>query len=181
MNHQDKLFRDIARLRDPHRLALLETERVVSSSLQGHQIHRVLDIGTGSGVFAEIFARRGLEVTGIDLQEPMLKSARRFVPKAHFQMADSETLPFGDGSFDLCFLGLVLHEAERPLLALQEAHRVCAIRTAVLEWSYMEQDFGPPLKDRLKSGKVLGLGNSSGFSQIETIPLEHLVLFLLEK
>ena len=178
---QDKIFRDIDRLRDPRRVALLEIERVVSLSLQGHHINRVLDIGTGSGVFAEVFARRGLEVTGIDLQEPMLESARRFVPKAHFQIADSQALPFGDESFDLCFLGLVLHEAEHPLRAIQEAHRVCTVRTAVLEWSTTEQDFGPPRKDRLTSDEVLRLGKSSAFSQIETIPLEHLVLYILEK
>jgi len=178
---KDKIFRDIERLRDPRRLALLETERAVSLSLQGHQINRVLDIGTGSGVFAEVFVRLGLKVTGIDFQEPMLESARRFVPKAHFQIADSKALPFGDDSFDLCFLGLVLHEAGRPLRTLQEARRVCKMRTAVLEWSYVEQNFGPPLKDRLNSDEVLRMGNSSGFSQIKMIPLEHLVLYILEK
>jgi len=179
--NEDKIFRDIEWLRDPRRLALLETERVVSLCLQGPKIEKVLDIGTGSGVFAEVFARLGLKVTGIDLQEPMLEAARGFVPKAHFQMADSEALPFGGDSFDLCFLGVVLHESKRPLLTLQEARRVCAVRTAVLEWPYAEQDFGPPLKDRLKSDEVLRLGNSSGFSEIKTIPLEQLILFLLEK
>jgi ubiquinone/menaquinone biosynthesis C-methylase UbiE len=179
--NEDKIFRNIERLRDPQRLGILETERVVSLCLQGPKIAKVLDIGTGSGVFAEIFARLGLKVTGIDLQEPMLEAARGFVPKAHFQMADSEELPFGDDAFDLCFLGVVLHEAKRPLLTLQEAHRVCAVRTAVLEWLYTGQDFGPPLKDRLKSDEVLRMGNSSGFSQIKAIPLEHLILFLLEK
>ncbi|MGA2587571.1 MAG: class I SAM-dependent methyltransferase [Candidatus Aminicenantales bacterium] len=179
--NEDKIFRDIERLRDPQRLALLETERVVSLCLQGPKLEKVLDIGTGSGVFAEVFSHSGLNVTGIDLQEPMLEAARRFVPKAHFQMADSKALPFGDDSFDLCFLGLVLHEAGRPLLTLQEARRVCTMRTAVLEWSYTEQNFGPPLKDRLKSDEVLRMGNSAGFSQIKTIPMEHLILFLLEK
>jgi ubiquinone/menaquinone biosynthesis C-methylase UbiE len=179
--NEDKISRDIERLRDPQRLALLETERVVSLCLQGPKFEKVLDIGTGSGVFAEVFTHSGLNVTGIDLQEPMLEAARRFVPKAHFQMADSKSLPFGNDSFDLCFLGLVLHEAGRPLRTLQEARRVCTMRAAVLEWSYTEQNFGPPLKERLKSDEVLRMGNSSGFSQIKTIPLEHLILFLLEK
>ena len=179
--NEDKIFHDIEWLRDPRRLALLETERVASLCLQGPKIEKVLDIGTGSGVFAEVFTHRGPNVTGIDLQEPMLEAARRLVSKAHFLMADSELLPFGDDSFDLCFLGLVLHEAKHPLLTLQEARRVCAVRTAVLEWPYEEQNFGPPLKDRLKSEEVLRLGKSSGFSEIRTIPLEHLILFLLEK
>ena len=179
--NEDKIFRDIERLRDPDRLARLETERVVSLSLQGQPIHRVLDIGTGTGVFAEAFVLRDLTVTGIDLQEPMIEAARGFVPKAHFQIADSEALPFGDGSFDLCFLGVVLHEAERPLRALQEAHRVCALRTTVLEWPSTDQDFGPPRKDRLSADDVIRLGNSSGFSEIRTIPLKDLVLYLLDK
>jgi hypothetical protein len=142
--NEDKIFRNIERLRNPKRLAILETERVVSLCLQGPKIEKVLDIGTGSGVFAEVFTRRCLNVTGIDLQEPML-------------------------------------EAERPLLTLQEARRVCAVRTAVLEWPYVEQEFGPPLKDRLKSNEVLRMGNSSGFFETRMIPLKHSVLFLLEK
>jgi ubiquinone/menaquinone biosynthesis C-methylase UbiE len=179
--NDDKVFRDIERLRDPKRIALLETERVVSLCLQGQKMEKVLDIGTGSGIFAEAFARYGLDVTGIDLQAPMVEAARRFVPQAHFQVAASENLPFADDSFDLCFLGLVLHEASRPLRTLQEAHRVCAFRTAVMEWRFAEQDNGPPLKDRLRSDEVFRMGNSSGFSRIKTIPLEHLILFLLEK
>jgi ubiquinone/menaquinone biosynthesis C-methylase UbiE len=179
--NDDKVFRDIERLRDPKRIALLETERVVSLCLQGQKMEKVLDIGTGSGIFAEAFARYGLNVTGIDLQAPMVEAARRFVPQAHFQVAASENLPFADDSFDLCFLGLVLHEASRPLRALQEAHRVCGFRTAVMEWHFAEQDNGPPLKDRLRSDEVFRMGNSSGFSRIKTIPLEQLILFLLEK
>jgi hypothetical protein len=50
-----------------------------------------------------------------------------------------------------------------------------------MEWHFAEQDYGPPLKDRLRSDEVFRMGNSSGFSRIETIPLEHLILFLLEK
>jgi ubiquinone/menaquinone biosynthesis C-methylase UbiE len=179
--NDDKVFRDIEQLRDPKRIALLETERVASLCLQGQKMEKVLDIGTGSGIFAEAFARYGLNVTGIDLQVPMVKAARRFVPQAHFLVAASENLPFADDSFDLCFLGFVLHEASRPLRTLQEAHRVCGFRTAVMEWPFAEQDYGPPLKDRLRSDEVFRMGNSSGFSRIEMVPLEHLILFLLEK
>jgi 2-polyprenyl-3-methyl-5-hydroxy-6-metoxy-1,4-benzoquinol methylase len=73
--NDDKVFRDIERLRDPKRIALLETERVVSLCLQGQKMEKVLEIGTGSGIFAEAFARYGLNVTGIDLQAPMVEAA----------------------------------------------------------------------------------------------------------
>jgi len=178
---ENKVFQDVQRLRAPERLTLLEVDRVVAACLHGSDIRTVLDIGTGSGVFAGAFASLGLDVTGIDVQEAMLEAARTFVPQAHFQRAASEDLPFLDGSFDLCFLGLVLHESNRPLRAIQEAHRVSAMRTAILEWPYKEQATGPPLKHRLKREDILRLAAASGFSRPRTVPLEHLVIFLLGK
>ena len=179
--NEDKIFRDIEGLRNPQRLARLETERVVSLCLRGPKMERVLDVGTGSGVFAEGFARLDLAVTGIDVQGPMLEAAQRFVPKAHFQIASSEVLPFDDDSFDLVFLGLVLHETHDPGRTLQEAHRVCALRTAVLEWPHAKQNIGPPLEHRLRAEDVLRLAEASAFSRMRTIPLNELILFLLDK
>lgn len=63
-------------LRNPQRLALLEVDRVVRLSLEGLPVRRVLDVGTGSGVFVEAFARQGLSVVGLDVAEGMLKAAR---------------------------------------------------------------------------------------------------------
>jgi SAM-dependent methyltransferase len=116
---EGKVYRSIQGLRAPERLAILEADRVASLCLQNHKIKSALDVGTGSGIFAEVFVGLGLDVTGIDLQEPMLAAARKFVPGAHFELGSAETLPFADGSFDLCFLGLILHESSSPLQALQ--------------------------------------------------------------
>lgn len=176
-----RFYRDVQGLRAPERLALLEADRVASICLHGHGVWTVLDIGTGSGVFAEVFSGLGLDVTGIDIQEPMLEVARKLIPRAHFQYGTSENLPFADGSFDLCFLGLVLHESSRRVRTLREARRVSAVRTAVLEWPYKEQTMGPPLKRRLKTEDILRSATASGFSRTQVISLEHLVLFLLDK
>jgi ubiquinone/menaquinone biosynthesis C-methylase UbiE len=176
-----RVYRDVQRLRAPERLALLEADRVASICLRDHDVRTVLDTGTGSGVFAEVFVGLGLDVTGIDIQEPMLEVARKLVPRARFQFGTSENLPFADGSFDLCFLGLVLHELSRPLRALREARRVSAVRTAVLEWPYREETVGPPLKHRMKTADILRRATTAGFSRIQAISLEHLVLFLLDK
>ena len=177
----DRIYHDVQKLRSPERLARLEVERVVSTSLHDVRIRTVLDIGTGSGIFAEAFAGRGLQVTGVDVQEPMLEAARTHVPAGRFERAAAEALPFPDGSFDLCFLGLVLHETSEPLRAIQEARRACVLRTAVLEWPYAEQPVGPPLKDRLKTDDVLGLAAAAGFARVQAVPLTHLILFLLDE
>lgn len=46
------------------------------------------------------------------------------------KLAPSEQISFPDCSFDLVFLGHVLHEADDPLTALQEARRVTRQRVA---------------------------------------------------
>jgi SAM-dependent methyltransferase len=111
----------------------------------------------------------------------MLEEARRYVPEGRFERAASEELPFPDASFDMCFLGLVLHETAEPLRAVREARRACALRTAVLEWPYREQAAGPPLEDRLKANDVLGMAAAAGFTRIRAVPLTHLLLYLFDR
>jgi ubiquinone/menaquinone biosynthesis C-methylase UbiE len=179
---EDKAYHHgIEKLRDPKRLAFLETDKVVKFCLEGINPRMILDVGTGSGIFAEAFFHLGLEVTGVDIQEPMLEAARTYVPGASFHLASSENLPFEENAFDLVFLGLLLHESEEPQATLQESARVCLLRTAILEWPYKEGGYGPPLKHRIEPEQLKGMATSSGFSRIRSIPLKYLSLFLLDK
>ncbi len=68
--HHGHRFNQIERLRSPERLERLEVERVVSLALEGPLLRSVIDIGTGTGVFAEAFARHGLAVTGRSISGP---------------------------------------------------------------------------------------------------------------
>jgi len=132
-------------LRDPNRLRLLEADRVITLALRGlHRPKTALDVGTGSGIFAEILVHRGLQVSGVDANPEMLSLARSFVPTAVFKEGSAEKLPFEDGAFDLTFMGLLLHETDQPAEALHESHRVTTQRLAVLEWAYRSEPFGPP-------------------------------------
>jgi len=109
----------------------------------------VLDAGTVTGIFAEAFAGKGMQVMGIDSNEELLKVARTAVPGVEFREALLEKVPFGERSFDLVFLGHVLHETDDPLAALSEARRVARVRVAILEWPYRNEQQGPPLHHRL--------------------------------
>jgi ubiquinone/menaquinone biosynthesis C-methylase UbiE len=180
--HERRFNREIERLRDPDRIARLEVEQVVNlalESLGGVQI--VLDIGTGSGLFAEQFALKGLLVTGLDANPEMLPAAQQYVPAGIFREGVAERLPFLDGSFDLVFMGLLLHETDDILAALREAHRVAAMRLAILEWPDEDQSFGPPREHRLSYEKITSLARQVGFKGIAVIRLEHLVLYLLDR
>lgn len=134
--HEKRFHGEIDRLRSPERVERLEVERVVDQCLEGAHIESVLDVGTGSGLFAEAFARRGLQVLGVDVKPEMLEAARRYVPAGDFRQGTAEALPADDRGYDLVFLGLVLHEADDPLMALQEALRSAHQRVCILEWPY---------------------------------------------
>ncbi len=181
MKHEKRFNDAIERLRSAERTELLEVDRVVDLCLEGITPISVLDVGTGSGVFAEEFARRGAEVTGLDPNPHMLETARGFIPGGTFVEGAAEDIPFPDDSFDLVYLGHVLHETDDTQLALEEARRVTRMRVAVLEWPYREEETGPPLAHRLKEETVIALARQAGFTRVETLQLSHMVLFRFEE
>ncbi|MEJ2262056.1 MAG: class I SAM-dependent methyltransferase [Anaerolineales bacterium] len=175
--HERRFHGQADRLRSPQRLELLEVARVVALCLEDLEAETVLDVGAGTGVFAEAFSQQGLAVSAIDVNPDLLEIARRYAPQATFRQAPAEAIPFPDRSFDLVFLGHVLHETDERLRALQEARRLARKRVVILEWPYLEEEHGPPLEHRLKPEEVLELGKQAGFEAVETLQLRHMVLF----
>ncbi len=165
-------------LRTPERVAEVRASRIVALCLEGMTAGSVLDVGTGTGLFAELFVDRGLEVAGVDLDAANLDRARVLVPAAHFALAPAEDLPFDDRSFDLVFFGLVLHETGDARRALSEAARVSRTRVAVLEWPYEDTEGGPPLADRLAPDRVRDLATASGLEMAKELQVAGLVLYL---
>ena len=153
---------------------------MVDACLEGINARTVLDVGTGSGVFAEAFAGRGLDVTGVDVNPAMIEVAQRFVPSGHFQLAPAETLPFHDQSFDVVFLGLVFHEVDDAAQTLAEVKRVGRTRLVILEWPYLEEEYGPSLAHRLQPEAIATLAQTAGFQQIETLSLPHMALYRIQ-
>jgi SAM-dependent methyltransferase len=180
--HERRFSGGVERLRDPQRLSRLEVGRVTALSVERLDgVQSVLDIGTGSGIFAEAFAGMGLAVSGVDANPEMLVAAQRFVPTGIFKEGAAEELPFPGAVFDLAFMGLLLHESDDIPAALKEAYRVCARRLVILEWPYEEQDFGPPVEIRIKAETISRMGREAGFKKIEVVRLEMLVLYRLDK
>jgi ubiquinone/menaquinone biosynthesis C-methylase UbiE len=176
--HEKRYNLEIERLRNPERVARLEVRRVVNLSLENmDNTKTVLDIGVGSGIFAEAFATKGLQISGVDVNPEMLSAALAFVPSGTFKQGKAEKLPFGDAAFDLTFMGLLLHETDDTLVTLKEAHRVTQKRLAILEWVYEDQPFGPPLEHRIPGEEITSLAQQAGFKQIEALRLQYLVLY----
>lgn len=180
--HERRFNQEIERLRDPERVARLEIERVINLCLENLvNVQSVLDIGTGSGLFAEQFALKGLHVTGLDANPEMVLVAQQCVPSGTFQNGVAEKLPFPNGSFDVVFMGLMLHEADDAPTAMQEAQRVALYRLAILEWPDEEQSFGPPRGHRFSFDKIISLAKPAGFKKVNQVRLESLILYQFDR
>ncbi len=91
---------------------------------------RVLDVGSGPGLFAQEIAPlvgpRGA-VCGVDTSEAMLAMARARcagLGQVEFRLADAAALPFAAGEFDACVCVQVLEFVEDASAALREMWRV---------------------------------------------------------
>jgi SAM-dependent methyltransferase len=100
---------------------------------------RVLDAATGPGALAAAAAARGAHVTGVDLAEAMLETARRRHPDVEFVHGDVEDLPFDDAAFDAVVAGFVVNHLPEPERGAAELARVVRPggRVAAAMW-------GPP-------------------------------------
>lgn len=176
-SHERRFHGDADRLRSPERLALLEVDRVIRLSLEGLSVKRVLDVGTGTGVFAEAFQAEGLEVAAIDANPTLLERARSRLQSVDLKLGRAEAIPFEDDSFGLVFLGHVLHETDVPVKALDEARRVAVMRVVVLEWPFREEEHGPPIEHRLKPESVLEMAERVGLTPAEHLRLSHMDLY----
>ncbi len=167
-------------LRSDERLALLEVARVVELTLEGLEtVNSLLDVGTGTGLFAEAFAARVPQVLGIDASASMVQQAQALVPAVQFRVGLMEALPFSEAAFDVVFMGHVLHETDDLPRTLQEARRVARRRVVALEWPYRETPMGPPLAHRLPPATVQQAALDAGFAAVEVLPLQHMVLYRL--
>jgi len=99
--------------------------------LENWQISRetkLLDIACGSGQTAIPAAKRGIQVTGIDIASNLIQHARKRALKARlnvqFDEGDAENLPYKDNSFDVCISMFGAMFAPRPDLVVNEIARV---------------------------------------------------------
>jgi ubiquinone/menaquinone biosynthesis C-methylase UbiE len=89
---------------------------------------RVLEIGVGMGADLVRWARAGADVVGVDLTERAVSLTRERLAAeglpGEVRVADAESLPFADGSFDVVWSWGVLHHTPRADHAVVEAARV---------------------------------------------------------
>jgi len=90
---------------------------------------RVLEIAPGPGYLAiELVKRTGCRLTGIDISHSFVRIAAENARKAglriDFQLGDAADLPLATDHFDFAVCRAAFKNFTRPLVALNEMHRV---------------------------------------------------------
>lgn len=90
---------------------------------------RVLDVATGPGFLALLFAKKAASVVGVDLTPAMIERAeatriKREIANVCFQVGDAESILFPDESFDIVTCGSAFHHFPDPTKILAEMRRV---------------------------------------------------------
>lgn len=171
-------------------------EAALGEMLTG-QIGRLLDVGTGTGRIAELFAARASHLTGLDKSPEMLRLARtrlQHLPAGQVTLiqGDFAQLPFADAGsdagidrgFDTVLFHQVLHYALAPQAVLAEAARVTAPGGRVVI-----VDFAPHDREELRTAhaharlgfsdaQIAGLLTAAGFDPAEdrALPGHELII-----
>ena len=104
---------------------------------------RGLDVGCGSGRWAELVAARGLETLGVDASPAALAVAARRLAPGRVVNGSAVELPLRDGSVDFAFSLGVLHHLPDTDGALQEVRRVLRPGAPFLVYLYYAFDNRP--------------------------------------
>lgn len=90
---------------------------------------KVLDVACGTGNTAIPEAKKGAEVTGLDLASNLIEQARERAEaegvKAKFDVGDVEAMPYNDGEYDAVVTMFGAMFAPRPEVTASEMKRVC--------------------------------------------------------
>lgn len=148
----------------------------------GATLGTLLDVGTGTGRMAELFAPRAEQVTAFDKSPEMLRIARarlQNLPAERIDLVqgDFTLLPFADASFDTVLFHQVLHYSLEPLAVLAEAARVTRPggRVAVIDFAAHDREELRVLHAHARLGfsdeQMLALLTDAGFAAATPVAL----------
>jgi len=122
---------------------------------------RWIDVGCGNGAFTEMLIAKTAPaaVTGIDPSDGQIAYARTRpgTKTAEFRVADAQSLPFADKSFDAASMALVIAFIPDPVKAAKEMARVVKPGGTVATYMWDFDGGGSPISPIAAAMKSLGM------------------------
>jgi SAM-dependent methyltransferase len=122
---------------------------------------RWVDVGCGNGAFTEVLISRcaPAAVAAIDPSSGQLAYARARpgTKLAQFQRGDAQQLPFGDSTYDVAVMALVISFVPEPLKAVTDMARVVRAGGWIATYMWDRPGGGTPLEPIYVAAKSLGM------------------------
>jgi SAM-dependent methyltransferase len=130
--------------------------RAVEQMALHRPVGSVLDVGCGTGDYAQLFDPGRTSYLGIDISDKMIAECARLFPAHQFKVADGDSIDALDGSFDLVLSIGVLEYLQDPVGHLAELARVAKpggnVIVAVPNGSNRSKRLDGPVRALLDSG-----------------------------
>lgn len=144
--------------------------------LEGGEV--ILDLGCGTGYFAEVFAPRCGKLIGVDISDEMLnvfrgKESFKKLTNVELKVGKADDIPIDDDSCDLVVHVNLLHEIKDVEKFHNEIKRVLKPggRIFVVDWQAWDTGMGPPVDHRVPEEKALEWIERDGFTELKEHPL----------
>ena len=130
--------------------------RAVEQMVMHQSFGSVLDVGCGTGDYAQLFDPGRTRYLGIDISDKMIAECARLFPAHQFKVADGDSIDAANESFDLVLSIGVLEYLQDPVRHLAELARVAKqggnVIVAVPNGSNRSKRLDRPVRALLDSG-----------------------------
>jgi SAM-dependent methyltransferase len=183
MTHEKFDPSKLDKLNDPVRMARMEPLRIwTAAGIANPAV--VVEIGAGTGIFAEAFANfaPSVKVYAVDTEARMIQWMERHrAPKLHGRLvpvlATDTMVPLPDGTADAAFMIDLHHELSSPDATYAEVYRLLAPgrKVVVVDWRKDNEPGGPPQEIRVSEAEIAATLERTGFRQVTTHegPVRH--------
>ncbi|RLQ96753.1 class I SAM-dependent methyltransferase [Falsibacillus albus] len=163
-------YQKAEKLLDPKRQELIPIDRVLQL-LDVNKEDIVSDLGCGNGYLTLPIAQKvNTNVVAVDLQAEMLELLEKRAMEANvgnvtLVQASLEKAGLDHHSMDKIVSAFVLHEVPELEKVMSDLHKALKPngKWLILDWEAIEMEMGPPLHERISSGRMADLLDEKGF------------------
>ena len=189
MNEKEQLETEIAEMRLDEETPFYNEQRAASihKILKKANAQRVLDVGCGLGKVTTYLAQQGLDVTGIDISERLIKLAKEKAQKSglniHFEVVELDKYVVEEKFDAVLFAGVLEHIEEEGKMMfdakrlMKEDGKIVITDITAFQFLFMERDRRVGHLRRYTMNRMRKKLEAQGYENIQMKYYNFLMLF----